>query len=118
MSTDTNSTASTEPLNITGVLIALADLRNDLELPQPIGLRMAKSNGIATVEVATFGAVMAWADALGAPQNARHSSVFKSGAATHSAWAEWNGWHLRVAAYVDAPEAPAFVSEHAVAVAP
>lgn len=93
----------TEPLHITAVLIALADLRNDLELPHPTSLRMTKCNGIATVEVATFGDVMAWADAFGVSHHARHSSTFKSGASAHSAWAEWNGWHVRIAAYVDAP---------------
>ncbi|GIH07347.1 hypothetical protein Rhe02_54140 [Rhizocola hellebori] len=95
--------AKTGPLNITATLLGFAELRDAYSLPHPDGLRMTKSNGIATVEVATFGEVQAWADALGVSSASRHSSTFQDGSATHSAWAEWLGWHVRIAAHVDAP---------------
>lgn len=106
---DVNESASelqlaAEPLHITATLSKLAELRDTFHLPHPVGVRFTKCNSIGTVEVSTFGELMAWADRLAVPQDARHSSSFKDGSSSHSCWASWNGWHVRVVAYVDAPE--------------
>lgn len=107
--TNVNESASelqlaAEPLHITAAMTQLAQLRDTFHLPHPSGVRFTKCNNLATVEVSTFGELMAWADRLEVPQDARHSSLFKDGSTSHSCWVQWNGWHVHVVAHVDAPE--------------
>lgn len=93
----------TGPLHITAALTAIAELHRDHSLPMPSGVRIAKASGIATIEVATFAQVVAWGQALGAP-NEPMSHSHEDGSSSHSVWLKWHGWDLKVGAWVEPPE--------------
>jgi hypothetical protein len=98
----TNLNDPGEPLHITATMAALAQLRDTFHLPHPAAVRLTKFNGIAAVEVETFGEVVAWAQALGQCADPI-SHVHGDGSASHSVWVRWCGWDVRVGAWVNQP---------------
>lgn len=102
MSTENNATAA-EPMHITASLASLLILAHEHQLPESVGVEAIKANGTLTVFVDSVAARNAWADALDIPMSDRNSTVHPDRSELHTAWCEWNGWHLRLWCSLEAP---------------